>query len=131
MKRLGARKREIASSFMPSAVKGGLFVGAAVTVGIVAGLLVPSLVVAERDTASRPQQRATPLPTMPSLVGRTLKEAESELDRRGIPYSTDAPHLVQVLAPTVLEVCATDPPVGQRVRGQARVRAALAGTCSI
>jgi hypothetical protein len=116
---------------MPSAVKGGVFVGAAVTVGILAGLLVPSLVVAERGTAARPKKSAPPLATMPSLVGRTLEEAEDELSRRQISYSTDAPHLVEVLVPTVLEVCETEPPAGVKVRGNARVRAAVAGTCSI
>jgi hypothetical protein len=115
-----------------SAVKGGLFVAAAVVTGMVVGLVLPSLVVAERETGSsaHPQRKAS-LPTMPSLIGRTLDEAEDELGRRQISYSTDAPHLVEVLVPTVLEVCETEPPAGAKVRGNARVRAAVAGTCSI
>jgi hypothetical protein len=131
MKRLSPEKREIAWSSMPSAVKGGVFVGAAVAVGILAGLLVPSLVVAERDKAARPHTRVQVLPTMPSLVGRTLNQARDELDSRGIPYSTDAPRVVEVLVPTVLEVCETEPAAGEKVRGEVRLRAALAGTCSI
>ena len=115
---------------MPSAVKGGLFVGAAVAAGMLAGLLVPSMVVAEREpraNANRPPEQA--LPTMPSLVGRPLDEAEDELRRRDISYSTDGPQLVEVLVPTVLEVCETEPVAGAQVRSEARLRTAVAGTC--
>jgi hypothetical protein len=116
---------------MRGPVKGGLFVGAAVLVGLVAGLLVPSLVVAEREIAKRPKGGTPALPTMPSVVGRPLDEAEDELRRRSIPFTTDAPALIEDFVPTVLEVCETDPAPGQKVRTRVRVRAALAGTCEI
>jgi hypothetical protein len=116
---------------MPDAVKGGLFVGAAVAAGILAGLLVPRLVVAE--DAQRPQRAhaAPSLPTMPSVVGRPLDEADLALRRRGIDYVTNAPDVVERVVPMVLEVCETEPAEGAAVRGSARVRAALVGTCAI
>lgn len=116
---------------MRGPVKGGLFVGAAVAVGLLAGLILPSLVIAERETAKRPRAGTPSLPTMPSLIGRPLDEAEDELRRRGIPYTTDAPDLVEIVAPKVLEVCETEPGPGEKVRGGARLRASLAGTCGI
>jgi hypothetical protein len=116
---------------MPGAVKGGLFVGAAVAVGILAGLLVPSLVVAERDAAEGQSASTESAPVMPIVIGRPLDEAEDELRQRGIPYVTDAPDLVEIVVPTALEVCETKPHPGKRVQGTARLRAALAGTCDI
>jgi hypothetical protein len=68
---------------------------------------------------------------MPSVIGRPLDEAEDELGRRGIPYVTDAPDIVEIVVPTVLEVCETEPGPGQKVSDTAHLRAALAGTCDI
>jgi hypothetical protein len=116
---------------MRGPVKGGLFVGAAVAVGLLAGLIVPSLVVAERDPSKQSRASVPPLPTMPSLVGRPLDEAEDELRRRGITYTTDAPNLVEMVVPKVLEVCETEPAPGAKIRSGAHLRAALAGTCDI
>ena len=78
--------------------------GAAVATGILVGLLVPSLVGAERGTKG-PRAHAAPLPQMPSVVGRPLDEAQSELRGRGITYVTDAPDIVEVVVPSILEVC--------------------------
>jgi hypothetical protein len=115
---------------MPDAVKGGLFVGAAVAAGILAGLLVPRLVVAE-DAKSPQRAQAPPLPTMPSVVGRPLDEADLALRRRGIDYVTDAPQFVERVVPMVLEVCESEPAEGAAVRGDARLHAAIVGTCGI
>jgi hypothetical protein len=116
---------------MRGPVKGGLFVGAAVATGLLAGLLVPSLVVAERETVKRPRTHALPRPTMPSVIGLPLDEAKDELGRAGVPYVTDAPDIVEVVVPMLLEVCETEPEPGAKVRGTARLRAAPAGTCDI
>ena len=116
---------------MHGPLKGGLFVGTAVAVGLIAGLILPSLVTAERETTKRPRAGTPSLPTMPSLIGLPLDEAEDELRRRGISYTTDAPDLVEIVVPTVLEVCETEPAPGEKVREGARVSASLAGTCSI
>jgi hypothetical protein len=115
---------------MPDAVKGGLFVGAAVAAGILAALLVPRLVVAE-DAKSPQRAHAPALPTMPSVVGRPLDEADVTLRRRGIEYVTDAPEIVERVVPMVLEVCETEPAEGAAVRGSVRLHAALVGTCAI
>ena len=115
---------------MPDAVKGGLFVGAAVATGILVGLLVPSLVGAERDTAKGPRPHKS-LRTMPSVVGQPLDEAQGELRRGGIPYETDAPDLVEAVLPGILEVCESEPDPGRSVRRSARLHVALAGTCAI
>jgi hypothetical protein len=116
---------------MPDAVKGGLFVGAAVVTGILVGLLVPPLVGAERGTAKRPRVQAAPLPTMPSVIGQPLDQAQGELRRRGISYVTDAPDIVKTLVPQILEVCRSEPAPQASVRGSAHLHAALAGTCNI
>jgi hypothetical protein len=113
---------------MSDAVKGGLFVGAAVTTGILVGLLVPSLVGAERDTAKRARTHPA-LPAMPSVIGQPLDEAQRKLRRRGIDYVTDAPDIVEIVVPDILEVCESDPAPGAPVRGGARLRAKIAGTC--
>jgi hypothetical protein len=116
------------------AVKGGLFVAAAVATGLLAGLFVPSLVGAERETASRPRAPAPALPTMPGIIGRRFDEAQDELRRRGIPYVTVAPDIVavaEVVAPATLEVCDTEPGPGRSVRDRAHLHAAFAGTCGI
>jgi len=116
---------------MRDAVKGGLFVGAAVATGILAGLFVPPLVGAERETAKKPKAQAPALPTMPSVIGEPLDDAKSELRHRGIRYVTDAPEIVEVVVPGILEVCETEPGPGGSVRGSARLHAAVAGTCGI
>ena len=115
---------------MPDAVKGGLFVGAAVATGILVGLLVPSLVGAERGTKG-PRAHGAPLPQMPSVVGRPLDEAQSELSGRRITYVTDAPDIVEVVVPNILEVCESEPAPGKSIRGSARLHVAFAGTCDI
>ena len=116
---------------MPASVKGGLFVGGAVAVGILAGLLIPTLVGAERGAGNGTRGHTAQLPTMPSLIGRPLDEAKGELRRRRIAYVTDAPSIVEAVAPGILEVCESVPAPGARVRGSARLNAALAGTCGI
>ena len=116
---------------MPDAVKGGLFVGTAVAIGILVGLLAPSLVGAERQTAKRPRAHTPPPPSMPAVIGKPLDEAEAALRSRGIDYVTDAPDLVEMLVPAVLEVCESEPAPGKSVRGSARLRAELKGTCNI
>jgi hypothetical protein len=113
---------------MPDAVKGGLFVGAAVATGILIGLFVPSLVGAERDTKGQAHES---LPQMPSVVGQRLDEAQRELRGRGITYVTDAPDIVEVVVPDILEVCESEPAPGKSIRGSARLHVALAGTCDI
>jgi hypothetical protein len=117
---------------MPDALKGGLFVAAAVATGLVAGLFLPSLVGTERHTAKgRPGAQRPLRPTMPSVIGRSLDEARGELSRRGIAYVTNAPDVVEVTVPEILEVCESEPGPGRRVRGSARLRTAIAGTCGI
>jgi hypothetical protein len=115
---------------MPDAVKGGLFVGAAVATGILFGFFVPPLLGAEREAAKRPRAHAS-LPTMPSVVGQPLDDARRELRRRGIPDTTDAPDIVEAVVPAVLEVCDTEPGPGGSVRGSARLHVAVAGTCDL
>jgi len=114
---------------MSDAVKGGLFVMAAVATGFLVGLLAPQLVGAERETAKRPRAHVAALKTMPDVVSERLDEAQSELDRRGIRYETDAPQFVEMVLPDVLEVCDSEPPAGSGVRGSARLHAELIGTC--
>jgi hypothetical protein len=116
---------------MPDAVKGGLFVGAAIATGVLMGLLLPSLIGAEPQAAKRPRATASLLPTMPTVIGQRLDEAEGELRRRGIPYVTDAPDIVEMVVPDILEVCESEPGPGRSVHGTARLRATLVGTCGI
>ena len=116
---------------MSDAVKGGLFVGAAVATGILVGLFVPSLVGADRETTNKPRAQKPSLPTMPSVVGRPLDEAEGQLRSRGIAYVADAPDIVEVVAPGILEVCASEPAAGRSIRGDARLHVAVTGTCDI
>jgi hypothetical protein len=115
---------------MPDAVKGGLFVGAAVATGILVGLFVPSLVGAGRDSGNRTRAQ-NPVPTMPGVVGARLDEADRELGRRGIAYETDAPQIVEVVAPSLLEVCESRPAPGRGIRGSAHLHVAVVGTCNI
>jgi hypothetical protein len=114
---------------MSGSLKGGLFVGAAVAVGLLAAFLVPPLVVG-RETAKGPKANP-PRPTMPDIVGRQLDEAEEELGRRGIAYVTDGGDILGIVVPSIWEVCATEPGGGQKVSRTAHLRAALPGTCSI
>jgi hypothetical protein len=116
---------------MPDAVKGGLFVGAAVATGILAGLLAVSWGATERETAKGSRPHTSVLPTMPSVIGQPLDEARSTLRRRGIPYVTDAPDLVETVVPEILEVCESEPAPRQSIRGSARLHVALTGTCHI
>ena len=114
---------------MSGPLKGGIFVGAAVAVGMLAGFLLPSLVVGSEgrnDRAGKPPQ-----PAMPNLVGRSLDEAEDVLGRRGIAYVTDGEEIFGVSVPSIMEVCETTPGAGEQVRGPVRVRAALSNTCAI
>jgi hypothetical protein len=112
-------------------LKGGLFVGSAVAVGLIAGMLVPSLVVADKEPQRRPNGGTVALPTMPSLVGLPLDEAEDVLASRGIEYVTDGPRVFEGAVPTIFEVCETEPSAGAKVRGSAHLRTTLAGTCGI
>jgi PASTA domain len=112
-------------------MKGGLFVASAVVTGIIVGLLLPTLVGAEPDAANKPRAHASLGPTMPSVVGRPLDEAESRLRGRGIAYETNTPDIVDALVPDVLEVCESSPPPGRSVRGTARLQAAVRGTCGL
>jgi hypothetical protein len=117
---------------MPDAVKGGLFVGAAVATGLLVGLLVPSLVGTERERAKeRAGAHGSLQPRMPSVVGQPLDDVRGELSRRGIAYVTDAPDIVEDTVPEILEVCRSEPGPGRPVRGSARLRTAIAGTCNI
>jgi hypothetical protein len=116
---------------MSNATKGGLFVGAAVATGILVGLFVPSLVGAKRETAKGPRAHESLLPTMPSVLGQRLDEAQGELRSRGITYVTDAPDIVEVVVPEILEVCESEPDPGRSIRGNARLHVAPAGTCNI
>ena len=115
---------------MPDSLKGGLFVGAAVAVGILVAFLVPPLVVG-RETANEPKTDAPPLPSMPNMIGRPLDEAEEELARRGIAYVTDGGDIFGIVVPSIWEVCETEPGGGEKVRGTAHLRAALPSTCDI
>src|SRR5688500_5748387 len=109
---------------MPDAIKGGLFVVAAVATGILAGLFVPSLVGAKREAAKGPRAQESQLPTMPSVLGQSLDEAKEELRGRGITYVTDAPDIVEAVVPEVLEVCDSEPAPGRNIRGSARLHVA-------
>jgi hypothetical protein len=115
---------------MPDSLKGGLFVGAAVAVGLLVAFLVPSLVVG-RETAGEPKTDKPPLPAMPDMIGRPLDEAENELARRGIAYVTDGGDIFGIVVPSIWEVCETEPGGGEKVRGTAHLRAALPSTCDI
>jgi hypothetical protein len=116
---------------MPGSLKGGLFVGAAVAVGLLVAFLVPPLVVG-RETAKGPKTDAPPrLPAMPNVIGRPLDEAEQELARHGIAYVTDGGDIFGIVVPSIWEVCETEPGEGETVRGTARLRAALPSTCGI
>jgi len=114
---------------MSGSLKGGLFVGAAVTVGLLVAFLLPPLVVGT-ETAKRPKSKST-LPAMPDVVGRPLDEAEDELGRRGIAYVTDGEEVFGVVIPSLWEVCETVPGGGAKVHGTARVHAAPPSTCGI
>jgi hypothetical protein len=92
---------------------------------------VPSLVVAEKETAGKSRASAPPSPTMPDVIGGRLDEVERELRTHRIVYSTDAPEIAEALVPGLLEVCNSEPPSGRTVRSGARLHVALAGTCHI
>lgn len=115
---------------MSGSLKGGLFVGGAVAVGLLAGFLLPPLVMG-RETAKRPSADRPPLPAMPDVVGLPLDEAEAELSRREIAHVTDSGDIFGVVMPSVWEVCETEPGAGEKIRGTAHLRAALPGTCAI
>ena len=114
---------------MSDSLKGGLFVGAAVTVGLLVAFLVPPMV-AGRGSAKGQREQAPP-PVMPDVVGRKLDEAERELRRHEIAYVTDEGDVFGVVVPSVWEICETRPAAGTRVRRSARLRAALPGTCDL
>jgi hypothetical protein len=114
---------------MSDSLKGGLFVGAAVAVGFLVAFLVPPLVVGGENANGKPD--APPLPTMPNMIGRPLDEAEDELRRRGIAYVTDRADIFGIVVPSIWEVCETEPSGGEKIRGTARLRAALPGICHV
>jgi hypothetical protein len=114
---------------MSASLKGGLFVGAAVAVGLLAAFLVPPLVVG-REAAKGPRTKAT-LPVMPDVVGQPLDEAEQELGRRRIAYVTDGGEVFGIVIPSIWQVCETVPGGGAKVHGTAHVRAAPPSICGI
>ena len=114
---------------MSGSLKGGLFVGAAVAVGLLAGFLLPSLVVGNKGGNTAADKPARP--AMPDVVGRRLDEAEDTLDRREIAYVTDGDDIFGISVPAIMEVCETVPGAGEPIRGTVRVRAALSRTCAI
>jgi hypothetical protein len=116
---------------MPDFAKGCLFVGAAVAVGILTGLLVPLLVDVghERSATTASRNPVPPPPVMPDLAGQRLKLAEQRLDRRGIDHETVG-GVLGVVVPSVFEVCETEPAPGQQVRGTAYLHVDLPGLCS-
>jgi hypothetical protein len=121
---------------MPDFLKGCFFVGAAVAVGILAGLIVPSLVVDEAGkpetiASKEPVPRPAPpaRPTMPFVVGQSVEDAERLLDRRGIDHETTGADIFGYVPP-VFEVCESDPPAGEEVRGTASLRVDLPGLCA-
>ena len=115
---------------MPDFLKGCLFVGAAVVVGILAGLIVPSLVVDDsgggETTASR--DRVPPPPTMPDVVGKSLDVAEQRLERRDISHEAVGRDIFGYVPP-MFEVCETNPAPGEPVRGTAVLQVELPGLC--
>jgi hypothetical protein len=116
---------------MPDVFKGGLFVGSAVVVGILAGLLIPQMVVADRDSKDRGERRPKPaLPTMPAVIGDSVSDAEAALERRRIAHETDADGILGVVIPEIWEVCDSDPLPGAKVSGTVHLTAALPGTCA-
>ena len=116
---------------MSDAVKGGLFVGAAVATGILVGLLVRWVVGGEPNARKAARVQNPVRPPMPRGVGRPLDEADGELRRRGIAYEADAPDIVEVVASGMLEVCESEPAAGSSIRGSARLHVAVTGTCNI
>ena len=115
---------------MSSPVKGGLFVGAAVAVGLLTAFILPPLVVGSGSSATAGTEKP-PRPAMPDVVGRPLDEAQEALGRRGISYVTDGEDILGISVPSIMEVCETVPGAGEQVRGTVRVRAALSQTCAI
>jgi hypothetical protein len=117
---------------MPDVAKGGIFVAAAVATGLLAGLLLPSWIGAAPETPRKRTAAHVPsYPTMPSVVGRSLDEADGELRRREITYETDAPGIVEDTLPELLEVCESEPGAGSDVRGSVHLQTAIRGTCGI
>ena len=115
---------------MSGPMKGGLFVGAAVAVGLLAGFLLPSVVMSGEGAATDGTDKA-PRPAMPDVIGQPLNQAEDTLGRRGIAYVTDGGDIFGIAVPSIMEVCETVPGAGMPVRGTVRVRAALSSTCAI
>src|SRR6185312_10992317 len=106
------------------------FVGVAVALGVFAGILLPRLVAAERDSGKRSKTVAASK-TMPSIVGLSLEEAEQDLGRRGIAYVTNGGDILGVVVPSIWEVCASEPGAGATVRGTVHLHAAFPGACGI
>ena len=115
---------------MSGPVKGGLFVGAAVAVGLLAAFLLPPLVVGDQGAATA-KARKPPPPAMPDVIGARLNDAEDTLARRGIAYTTDGGDIFGIAVPSIMEVCETVPRAGEPVRSTVRMRAALPRTCAI
>ena len=116
---------------MPDFAKGCLFVGAAVVVGMLAGLAVPLFVDPGTDRAATIASRkpVAPRPVMPDLVGQKLDVAQETLDRRGMDHETVG-GVLGVVVPSVFEVCETEPAPGQQVHGTAYLHVELPGLCT-
>jgi hypothetical protein len=118
-------------------VKGGLFVGAAVAVGAIAGLVLVSIAPADQrgrsktlaDRSAGVPRAPSAGPRMPQLVGRRLDQAEDELDRRGIVYEQDGAGTVGRFVPVIWEVCDTAPGAGETVAGTVKLYVELPGQC--
>jgi hypothetical protein len=123
-----------------------LFIGAAVLVGVVAGVIVPVLAISgdSRDRAGRRavvaggdrnssgaanRDSAPSSPDMPDVVGESLDVADQQLDERGIPYDTEGGGLFGVIDDSNWEVCDTYPDAGEPVRDSALLAVDRPGEC--
>jgi PASTA domain len=117
---------------MPDFAKGCLFVGAAVTVGMLVGFAVPMFVDPGTERAATIASRKPvlpPQPVMPDLTGQKLDDAEQTLDSRRIDHETIG-GVLGLVVPSVFEVCETEPAPGQQVHGTAYLYVELPGSCT-
>lgn len=126
--------------------RAGLFLGAAVLAGVVAGVIVPVLAVSgdSRDRAGRRavladrdrnssgaanRDSTTSSPAMPDVIGEPLDVADQQLDERGIPHDTEGGGLFGVIDDSNWEVCDTYPGAGEPVRDIALLAIDRPGEC--